>query len=170
MIVTKQTNSGTDGGVTMKKIVIVTTVVLSFLLAFAPASFSFGVKAKTLTPLKGLIEIPVSEVSDGAARFYSVKADDGAVVSFFVVKSRDGVIRAAINACDVCYREGKGYKQKGDSMVCQNCGRRFPMDKINVLSGGCNPAPLARQVSNDRVIISMKDINENSWYSKYDRP
>ncbi|MDO9514725.1 MAG: DUF2318 domain-containing protein [Syntrophales bacterium] len=153
----------------MKKIVIVTTVVLSFLLAFAPASFSFGGKAKTLTPLKGSIEIPVSEVSDGVARFYSVQADDGIVVSFFVVKSQDNVIRAAINACDVCYRAGKGYKQKGDYMVCQNCGQRFPMDKINVLSGGCNPAPLARQITGDRVVISMKDINENSWYAKYDR-
>jgi uncharacterized membrane protein len=156
----------------MKKIVIATTVVLSFLLGFAAASFSFWGKTKTetLTPREGLIEIPVSEVNDGAAHFYKVKADDGIVVSFFVVKSQDNVIHAAINACDVCYREGKGYKQNGDYMVCQNCGRRFPMDRINVVSGGCNPAPLERQVTGDRVVISMKDINKNSWYSKYDRP
>ena len=29
-------------------------------------------------------------------------------------------------------------------MVCLNCDQRFPTDKVNVVKGGCNPAPLKR--------------------------
>jgi len=89
------------------------------------------------------------------------------MTSFFVLKSSDGVIRAAIDACDVCYRSGKGYVQESDFMVCTNCGRRFASTRINEIKGGCNPAPLNRKIIGKNLVIAMKDINANSWYSKF---
>ena len=71
------------------------------------------------------VGIPVAEVSDGKAHFYSYDAG-GTTVEYFVLKSSDGEIRAALDACDVCYPQKKGYHQEGDVMVCNNCGRRFP--------------------------------------------
>ncbi|MBW2565258.1 MAG: DUF2318 domain-containing protein [Deltaproteobacteria bacterium] len=85
----------------------------------------------------------------------------------YVLKSSDGVIRAAIDACDVCYRSGKGYVQEGDFMVCTNCGRRFASTRINEIKGGCNPAPLNRKIIGKNLVIEMKDINANSWYCQY---
>ena len=67
----------------------------------------------------GKLAIPLKAVSDGKAHHYLVKAGDGTMVTFFVLKSGDGVIRAAIDACDVCYKAGKGYYQQGDNMVCK---------------------------------------------------
>ena len=89
------------------------------------------------------------------------------MVTYFVLKSSDGVIRAAIDACDVCYRAGKGYTQEGDYMVCENCGQRFASTRINVVKGGCNPAPLNRVVKGSNLIIKIADINQNSWYCQY---
>ena len=120
-----------------------------------------------LEPVNGELSIPLDSISDGKAHHYKAKADDGTMVIFFVLKSRDGVIRAAIDACDVCYRAGKGYYQDGDFMVCENCGMRFASTRINVVKGGCNPAPLNRKVVGDALVISMKDINANKWYMKY---
>ncbi|MEM3554980.1 MAG: Fe-S-containing protein, partial [Candidatus Micrarchaeaceae archaeon] len=60
---------------------------------------------------------------------------------------------AAFNACDVCYPARKGYHQEGDVMVCNNCGRRFPTNQINIVRGGCNPAPLERAVDGDTLVI-----------------
>ena len=74
---------------------------------------------------------------------------------------------AAIDACDVCYKAGKGYYQEGDNMVCRNCGRRFASNRINDVKGGCNPAPLNREVQGANLVITMKDINANKWYMKY---
>jgi uncharacterized membrane protein len=120
-----------------------------------------------ITPTNGQLEIPVAGINDGKAHHFQVKADDGTMVTFFVLKSADGVIRAAIDACDVCYRSGLGYYQEGDKMVCKNCGQKFASNKINVIKGGCNPAPLNRTVVGDKLVINMKDIDMNSWYMKY---
>ncbi|MEN8135201.1 MAG: DUF2318 domain-containing protein [Thermodesulfobacteriota bacterium] len=145
-----------------------------FLVAFVFACSSsesdagfFGSGDKVLKPVAGQLQIPLAAVSDGKAHHYQVKADDGTMVTFFVLKSRDGVIRAAIDACDVCYKAGKGYFQEGDFMVCENCGMKFASNRINVVKGGCNPAPLNRIVKGDKLIIEMKDINANKWYMKY---
>ncbi len=120
-----------------------------------------------LTPTNGQLEIPVAGINDGKAHHFQVKADDGTMVTFFVLRSADGVIRAAIDACDVCYRSGLGYYQDGDFMVCKNCGQRFASNKINVIKGGCNPAPLNRTIVGDKLVINMTDIGMNSWYMKY---
>jgi len=126
-----------------------------------------GTSGGLLTPTNGKLEIPVSDVYDGKAHHFQVRSADGTMVTFFVLKSADGVIRAAIDSCDVCYRSGLGYYQEGDYMVCKNCGQKFASNKINVLKGGCNPAPLNRSVVGDKLVINMRDINMNNWYMKY---
>ncbi|MBW2365809.1 MAG: DUF2318 domain-containing protein [Deltaproteobacteria bacterium] len=129
--------------------------IMSFSVISSALTLS-GFKAKTLTPTTGVLTIPTKDISD-----------DGTKVIFFVLKSSDGVIRAAIDACDVCYRSGKGYVQDGDYMVCTNCGRRFASNRINDVKGGCNPAPLDRKIVANNIMISMADINKNSWYCEY---
>ncbi len=128
---------------------------------------SSSVGAGPLQPTDGELRIPVSTVNDGKAHHFDVMASNGTKVTFFVLKSKDGVIRAAIDACDVCYKAGKGYYQEGDNMVCVNCGQKFASNRINIVKGGCNPAPLNRVVKGNMLIIKMKDIDANSWYMKY---
>ena len=144
-------------------VLIITAVVISG----CSGSGSGGKSVGLLTPTNGKLEIPVASVSDGKAHHYQVKASDGNVVTFFVLKSADGILRAAIDACDVCYRSGLGYYQEGDNMVCKNCGQKFASNKINVIKGGCNPAPLNRTVVGDKLVIQMRDVDMNSWYMKY---
>ncbi|NNL43675.1 MAG: DUF2318 domain-containing protein [Desulfobacterales bacterium] len=152
----------------MKKTASIILLILMISLTVTPNAFSlWGIKFNKLTPANGVLSIPVSDINDGKAHYYKVKADDGIMTSFFVLKSSDGVIRAAIDACDVCYRSGKGYVQEGDFMVCTNCGRRFASTRINEIKGGCNPAPLNRKILGKNLVIAMKDINANSWYSKF---
>lgn len=104
-----------------------------------------------------VVRLPLSTFDDGLARFYSYDVG-GTTVEFFVLKSSDGVVRAAFNACDVCYLARRGYRQEGDEMVCNNCGRRFPVNQIGEVSGGCNPAPLARSIEGSDLVIRVEDI------------
>lgn len=113
----------------------------------------------------GTVRLAASAYSDGQAKFYRFQGESGPI-DFFVVKSSDGVIRSAFDTCDVCYKEHKGYRQEGHEMVCNNCGQRFPTDKINVIKGGCNPAPLARQIAGDKIVIAVGDIQKGAWYFK----
>lgn len=154
-----------------KNIIIAAGLFLVMFLAGSNAWALFGGKFKTLTPKDGKVYIPVKQVNDGKAHYFKVKADGGKdkglMVEFFVVKSGDGIIRAAVDSCDVCYRSGKGYVQDGDVMVCTNCGRRFATDRINEVKGGCNPAPLKREMDGDNLVLTMADLNANAWYCKF---
>ena len=112
---------------------------------------------KKVKDIDGHITIPVSEVNDGHAHYFRYKTGPK-TVNFFVVMSNDKIIRAAFDACDVCFPSRKGYSQDGDFMICNNCGRRFHTSRINVEQGGCNPAPLERKVVGDKLVIAVKDI------------
>lgn len=157
---------------TKRNLTIITSIFLFIAVAVSGCGSSNSAASAAgnsdlLTPANGKVEIPVAGISDGKAHFFKVKADDGTMVTFFVLKSSDGVLRAAIDSCDVCYRSGLGYYQDGDNMICKNCGQKFASAKINVIKGGCNPAPLTRNTVGDKLVIQMRDINTNSWYMKY---
>ena len=113
-----------------------------------------------------LVSFPVSIFEDGKARHFE-HADGNLTIKYFVLKSSDGVIRAAFDACDVCWPAGKGYYQDGDHMVCRNCGRRFASILVNEVKGGCNPAPLNRSVENGKLIIHVKDIQQGRQYFNF---
>ncbi len=108
---------------------------------------------------------PVSDFADGRAKYFSYRSPDGLNIRYFLIRSSDGIIRAAFDSCDTCWPAGKGYRQEGDLMVCNNCGLQFPSEKINEVKGGCNPAPLTRTIDGERVIIKAADlVREGSFY------
>ena len=115
---------------------------------------------------KTSVSFPISLFDDGKARHFE-HVDGNMTIRYFILKSSDGVIRAAFDACDVCWPAGKGYYQDGDVMVCRNCGRRFASVLVNEVQGGCNPAPLNRSLENDKLIIQIKDIQQGRQYFNF---
>jgi uncharacterized membrane protein len=114
------------------------------------------------------VSVPAAMFDDGKARYFEHK-DGGITIRYFVIKSSDGVIRAAFDACDVCWPAGKGYTQDGDFMVCGNCGQRFQSTRVNEVKGGCNPSPLDRRVENGTVLIQVSDILAGKGYFDYSK-
>ena len=113
---------------------------------------------------------PVSDFDSGEAKFYSYRTPEGLTIRYFILKSSDGVIRAALDACDTCWSAGKGYHQEGDFMVCNNCGLKFASVRVNEVKGGCNPSPLTRTVENGKVTIKVQDlVEEGSRYFEFGR-
>ena len=111
----------------------------------------------------GRVRLPLDDVSDGKAHYYEFETAGGPV-RFFVLQSPNGIVRAAFDACDVCFREGLGYDQDGEFMICNNCGQRFHSDRINVVRGGCNPAPLERSVEGEHLVLSATVIRAGLRY------
>jgi len=141
-------------------------LVVVAVVAFVIVSGRGGSEPATATAAAapgGDVSIPLAEISDGQAHFYTYDAG-GTEVKYFVMKSSDGEYRAAFDACDVCYAQKKGYQQQGDEMVCNNCGRRFPSTKINVLEGGCNPSPVERTVQGENLILNAQDLQTGVQY------
>lgn len=137
-------------------------VLVATMATSAQALFGFG-KYTTVEAENGIVTIPVEDVDDGEAHYYAFKKD-GHEVKFFLIRSNDGVIRAAFDACDVCFREKKGYDQDGEFMVCNNCGMRFHSSRINEVKGGCNPSPLDRENDGTNIRIKESSIMSGRGY------
>jgi uncharacterized membrane protein len=115
-----------------------------------------------------VVSMPAATFDDGKAQYFEHKLGN-ITIRYFVVKSADGVLRAAFDACDVCWPAGKGYAQEGEFMVCRNCGQRFHTTKVNEVKGGCNPAPLERRVENGMLLIRVSDILDGKNYFDFSR-
>jgi uncharacterized membrane protein len=131
--------------------------------------FSFTRAGETRTTSEDRITYPVKKFDDGKAKHFQYKIPGGITVKYFILKSSDGVVRAAFDACDVCWPAGKGYYQDGDVMVCRNCGRRFQSVKVNEVKGGCNPAPLKREVVGDQLVVQLGDLVEGKQYFDFSK-
>lgn len=110
------------------------------------------------------LRISLASLKLGEAKFFSYPSASGKNINFFLLRGSDGVVRAAYDACDVCYQHKKGYYQQGDNMVCRKCGRAFPSTKVNVITGGCNPAPLERSTEGDQLVITAQNLEAGSNY------
>ena len=150
---------------------LIIACICAILVAGGALTF-YGLSGKTtvantvptaMTANASVITYPVSLFGDNKARHFEYKYND-IKIRYFILKSSDGIIRAAFDACDVCWPAGKGYYQEGDYMVCRNCGRRFASVLVNEVKGGCNPAPLNRGVTGDKLLINVNDIVEGKQY------
>ena len=147
-----------------------TTIVGLAVAALAVAIAGFFIFAggaggfKAVTAEAGVVRIPVGEVDDGKAHFFKY-TDGGKEIGFFLVRGSDGAIHTAFDACDVCFREKKGYVQDGDFMICRNCNKKFAIVRIGPHAvGGCNPSYLPHTEANGNAVFSVADLKAGARY------
>lgn len=142
-------------------------VALALLLAAGMAfAFNFpGFGGKdTVTAVNGVVTIPTAQVSDGQAHFYRLN-DSGKGIDFFVVKGTDSAFHVAFDACDACFREKKGYSQKGDLMICGNCNMKFAINRIGKDNhGGCNPGHLEFAQSGGNLVVKADALKAGARF------
>jgi len=114
------------------------------------------------------IIIKKSEITETAA-FIPYQA--GKIkMEVIAVKAPDGTIRTALNTCQVCYDSGRGYYvQEGDELVCQNCGNRFNISKVEKIKNGCNPVPVLvgdKTDNGDTITIAGEFLAQNVYLFK----
>ena len=110
------------------------------------------------------VALPIAAFADGRAHFYRYVSATGHETRFFVLKSADGDVRAAFDACDSCFRQRRGFRQVGDQLICNNCGRTISARHVGVLKGGCNPVPVERAIDGDRVIVRAAALEGGDPY------
>ncbi len=145
---------------------------LAFLAALAllgPINGLAFFNGKNLVPLTANgneVRVPGTKISDKAS-FYSVQAErEGKKVSvvFFLVRGQQNNVHAALDACDACWAEGKGYTQDGDFFICNNCNMRFNVSRIGMRKGGCNPHPLSFKEENGNIVLRLDELEAGAVY------
>jgi high-affinity iron transporter len=100
----------------------------------------------------GEVRIPVSDLKDHSLHRFAVAVQGREVHLIAMLDSSDSV-RAALDACSICGNQG--YYQRGQTMICRNCGAAINAPTIGH-AGGCNPISFdpPYQVSGDALVIS----------------
>ena len=112
----------------------------------------------------GNVLLPTDTLAEYQAEYFTY-VHEGEPIEFFIIKTATGILRAAFNACLECYPERQGYRQDGNVMICNFCGRQFSADLINVEEGGCSPIPLDRRIlGSSQLQISVDDIIRGALY------
>ncbi|MDR3301320.1 MAG: DUF2318 domain-containing protein [Spirochaetaceae bacterium] len=150
------------------------SLIAAALCVCAGAAFAQSGAQNIIKPLisdKDLV-INTAELSE-TALFYPVEID-GTRLEVIAVKAPDGTVRTAFNTCQSCYDSGLGfYKQQGNVLVCQNCGRKFRMSQVEVQGRGCNPVPIFKEnktVTASTITISKEYLaKEKQIFARWKR-
>lgn len=110
----------------------------------------------------GEIHIPAGDFRIGHAKFFEYKSSGSKAVRFFVMKSSDGVYSASVDACRRCFRDKKGYRQDGDDVVCNKCGRRFLLTDMQAVASACSPNAIPRKVEGNTILVAATDLEAQS--------
>ena len=122
-----------------------------------------NVQYAALKAENGEVKVPLSALQGGAASYFVYNAG-GKDVKFFVLKAADGTVRVALDACQACYHAKLGYRQNGDTLVCNNCGMGFKSTDVGHVTGGCSPIPLKNSQDGKSLVVKAKDLEEGVKY------
>lgn len=111
----------------------------------------------------GVIKVPASSLSENGPRFFSYESEKGRI-NFILLKAPDGSIRAALDACNACYRAKLGYRFENGLLVCNNCGMTFRPENIGIMTGGCNPIPVRKTVETGFIALTVKDLEPGARF------
>jgi high-affinity iron transporter len=132
-------------------------VVLSLAAEFVyTRAMNAPAQAKRLVAQNGHVEIPLSELMDSSLHFYAADVDN-TVIRFLVIHRTNGDYATALDACQICGRQG--YRQEGQNVVCRNCGAAIYIPSIGE-SGGCNPIAVKSHVEGGEVIVDLLALTE----------
>lgn len=109
-----------------------------------------------------LFKIPLKDVTKTVKKYeYNT---NGVTVKFFAVRGSDGKIRTAFDACDVCGGY-KGYRQTGNDITCNNCGRVFSIDGLGTKNKGygCWPSYLGHEIKDGGIVIKTSELEQGKF-------
>lgn len=139
------------------RIAIICMAVILMSATTGHAFFGLFGSEESVKAQNGLVSIDASGLGNGEVKHYKF-TEGQTFIRFFVLRDKQGVLRVAQDACEVCWREDKGYKLQDGVMLCVNCGMKFPLSRIGKVRGGCNPHPIAFSLDGDKVGLTTEDL------------
>jgi uncharacterized membrane protein len=148
----------------MRGVFAATAVAAMLFFPVPPAgAFFFSDSARSVKAENGIVSVDAADIPAGESRLFRYR-EGKTEVRFFLVRDGGGKLRAALDACEACRSEGKGYKREKGALRCINCGRTFVLGRIGIVAGGCNPHPLTFALNGEVAAFSAKDLMNCAEY------
>ena len=102
------------------------------------------------------ILIPIENVNDGHLHRFEYKTEHNISVRWIAVKKPGAAsFGVGLDACEVC--GNAGYFERSGQVICKRCDVVMNINTIG-FKGGCNPIPLAYEVSGGNLVFRIADI------------
>lgn len=89
----------------------------------------------------GNLVIQESSLSSDKVSF--IRIDEDSKIELLARIGDDGRIKVALGTCQSCNGSPQAYyTQKGNQLMCNNCGLTFPLSVLDAPGGGCHPITL----------------------------
>jgi uncharacterized membrane protein len=135
--------------------IVLATVGIAYAREIAPKTLP---APEMLMSEGGFVGVPLSALEDGRLHRFGYTVLDR-TVRFLALKTADGKVRTALDACKIC--GSFGYVQEDSQLICLNCSA-----EINPLTvgagGGCNPIPLESEVSLEAVRVRAAALEDQA--------
>lgn len=116
-----------------------------------------------VTAQNGDVMVPLGSLQGSIASYFAYNTG-GKDIKFFVLRATDGTVRVALDSCTSCYHAKLGYRQDGETMICNNCGMGFKSTDVGHITGGCSPIPLKNNQDGKTLVVKAKDLEEGVKY------
>ncbi len=111
---------------------------------------------ETYTMDGGTILIPTENVNDGHLHRFEYTTERNVTIRWIVIKKpNSATYGVGFDACEVC--GSAGYYERGSQVVCKRCDVVMNINTIG-FKGGCNPIPLAYEVSGGNLVFKLDDL------------
>ncbi|QTE70356.1 DUF2318 domain-containing protein [Clostridiales bacterium FE2011] len=102
------------------------------------------------------ILVSAESVNDGHLHRFEYTTERNVTIRWIVVKKpNSATYGVGFDACEVC--GSAGYYERGSQVVCKRCDVVMNINTIG-FKGGCNPIPLAYEVSGGNLVFRLEDL------------
>lgn len=135
-------------GAVAATLVVLAAVGVAYAREIAPKHLS---PPEMLQPEGEFVSVPLAALADGTLHRFGVLVGDR-TVRFLALKTADGRIRVALDACKIC--GAFGYAQEQHQLICLNCAAAINPVTLGV-GGGCNPIPLESEITATAIRVRL---------------
>lgn len=105
------------------------------------------------------IKIALSDLApDGRVQFFEFSPDGESLIRFIAAVRSDGKAVSALDTCEACYRENRGFSPIDGIIACRKCGRVFAIDEIEYNDSDCRPILVPHKIDNGSIVLNTRDL------------
>ena len=129
-------------------------------LAAAPFAVARGPQFTTVVA-NPLITIGTTDLRPGEVKFFAYRDDAGKRLRFLLARDASGKIVGAADACQNCYRYGKGYSSSRGELICRYCGNRYRLSALEKGVASCVPVKLPFRMRGRTAEVNPADLERS---------
>ena len=107
------------------------------------------------------ITVDTGELKPGDVKFFAYRGDGGKQLRFLLARDSSAQIVGAVDACERCYIDGKGYRSSRGELICRYCGNRYKLTALGSGLASCVPVKMPFRMRGQTAEMNPVDLERS---------